>query len=746
MKIPTIAVSLGLLLTSSLASAVDPSQLLPVDEAFAIRAEAVDANTVRIHWDIADGYYMYRGRMGFDSATEGVELGEAISPPGKVKDDEFFGVVETYRDGVDVDLPLIYGLAPATVTIEARSQGCADLGVCYPPNTQTVTVDLPAADNPSAAASPLSLGAAPGLNLFGDEALPEDEAFRFEAIDGAPDQILVRFTIADGYYMYRDKFAFALSGDEQLSLAALQLPPGEPMYDEHFGDVQVFRGLLEFELKVYRQHLKQGSVELQAGYQGCKEAGICYPPMQRTVPIVLPAGGPLTKPPEMRAAAPEPIQVPVSEQDRLASALAGDNVLWTVLGFFGFGLLLTFTPCVFPMIPILSGIIAGQGKKVTTGRAFALSLVYVLAMALTYTVVGVIAGLFGHNLQAAFQNAWILAGFSAIFVALALSMFGFYELQLPASWQSRLNEWSGKQGGGTWLGAAIMGLLSALIVGPCVAPPLMGALIYIGQTGDAVLGGLALFALSMGMGVPLLLFGTSAGKWLPQAGAWMDAVKAVFGVALLAVAIWLLERILAPQLIMVLWGCLALAVAVYLRAFDGLPDGASGWRRLWKALGLILALFGAMQLLGAAAGGKDWQQPLKGIGLSSGSAASVDVRAFEYVSNNDELDEALARAASRNQPTLLDFYADWCVDCKRMDKYTFPEAVVQDALQGAVLLKIDVTENNESDQMVLRRFGLIGPPATLFFDRSAQERRAYRLVGYQQPDAFAAHVKQAFQP
>jgi thiol:disulfide interchange protein DsbD len=434
----------------------------------------------------------------------------------------------------------------------------------------------------------------------------------------------------------------------------------------------------------------------------------------------------------------------VSEQDQIAEVLKGGNLWLIVAAFFGFGLLLAFTPCVFPMIPILSGIIAGQGPDITTRKAFTLSVVYVLAMALTYTVAGVLAGLFGANLQAVFQNPWILSGFALVFVALAFSMFGFYDLQLPSSLQSKLAEMSNKQEGGTLIGVAIMGLLSALIVGPCVAPPLFGALIYISQTGDAVLGGVALFALSLGMGAPLIAIGTSAGKLLPRAGAWMDAVKAVFGVLLLAVAILLLERILPAALSMLLWGLLLICSAVYMGALTQLPAGVSGWSMLWKGLGVFLLIYGALMLVGAAAGGKDTIQPLRGLAVGGAGGGGGEHAAFKRVKTVADLDRELAAAAAAGKPVMLDFYADWCVSCKEMERYTFSDAAVIQEMGRFALLQADVTANDAADQELMQgRFGIPGPPAMLFFDSAGSELRNFRLVGFKPAAEFAEHLRRA---
>ena len=416
--------------------------------------------------------------------------------------------------------------------------------------------------------------------------------------------------------------------------------------------------------------------------------------------------------------------------------------LRAIAAFFVAGLLLAFTPCVFPMVPILSGIIVGQGERLTTMRAFWLSLIYVLAMAVTYTVAGVLAGLFGQNLQAVFQNPWILSGFVLIFILLALSMFGFYELQLPGRLQTRLAEASNQQQGGQLWGVAVMGFLSALIVGPCVAPPLMAALIVIGSSGDAMLGGAALFSLSMGMGLPLIVFGVSAGKLVPRAGAWMDAIKAVFGVGLLALAIWMLERILPGVIIMLLWGVLAIACGIYLGALERIEPGSSGWKRLWKSMGIVLLVFGILEMVGAAAGGDYWLRPLDGIRSNSSGATVEKHAAFRRIKSVEDLEQALTQTRAGGRAAMLDFYADWCVECKRMERNTFPDETVAVLLERFQLLQTDVTANDDVDQELMRSFGIIGPPAILFFDRDGAEMTAYRLVGYFDPEEFTAHLQQ----
>ena len=763
-----------LALTALGAQAIEEDELLDPAVAFAVSAEAVAADRVAVRWEVADGYYMYRERIGFESLTPGVSLGEPRMPQGKEKEDEFFGKVHIFRHAVVAEIPIDRSPGIEALVLEVGSQGCADIGVCYPPQKQQLTVPLlaaaqaPSDGQPSAGEPILGADSVGGGNsvAFGqtgdmdltaggeDELLDPELAFihSVEVIDG--DSIALRWDIATGYYLYRHKLAASIQDAEGVRVARLTTPAGEPKADEFFGAVEVYHQAVEGTIELDRSTTEPQSVTLVLEGQGCAEIGVCYPPMTREMPLELPAfvppaaaatvadgepPGPATAPAATAQPAPPVASsagpAPQSEQDELAAALETGG-WWVILVFFGLGLLLAFTPCVFPMIPILSGIIAGQGTKLTTRRAFLLSLTYVLAMALTYAVAGVLAGLFGQNLQAIFQDPWVLSIFAAVFVALAFSMFGYYELQLPSSWQTRLSELSNRQQGGDYTGVAIMGFLSALIVGPCVAPPLMGALIYIGQTGDAVLGFVALFSLSLGMGAPLILIGTSAGKLLPRAGRWMDAVKAVFGVLLLAVAIYLLERIVPPVLAMIFWGLLLIGSATYMGALEPAPANSPGWRRLWKGLGVALLIYGALMLVGVAAGGKDSWQPLRGIAPVGGGVQELS---FSPIKTVADLDQELARG----QPVMLDFYADWCVSCKEMEKYTFSDPQVIRSLDGVRLLKADVTANDAADQTLLKRFDLIGPPAILFFRSDGQEVQERRVVGFMAAEAFAAQVRAA---
>ncbi len=596
--------------------------------------------------------------------------------------------------------------------------------------------------------------AAEGTNA---EPLPPDQAFKLLDPLYDDEKLLLRWEAAPDYYLYRHKITVKIMDEKRYEIGKLQRPHGKTKEDEFFGKIEALYQQIDVSLPLRVKEPIPQNLSLEIGWQGCAEKlGVCYPPEQRfytasftptslTEGIILQAvtaedfkkiatgSKTSTTEPNTNAAPGTAFQ---SEQDQLAKRLANGNIFLTLLAFLGAGLLLALTPCVFPMIPILSSIITGQ-KNITTQRAFLLSLTYVLAMATTYTIAGVLAGLFGENLQATFQHPWILGFFSLIFVLLALSMFGFYELQLPNNLQSTLGELNNRQSGGTLLGVAIMGVLSALIVSPCVAAPLMAALIYIGQTGDAVLGGMALFALSIGMGVPLLIIGTGAGHYLPKAGSWMESVKALFGVLLLAVAIWMLGRILPGAMTLMLWAALLIFSAIYLGAMSVLAPNATGWQTFQKGAAILLLAWGLLQLVGATMGNQDPLQPLKGVW---GVTANVNKTALDFREVNSLAELQTTLATAKGKPVMLDFYADWCMSCKKMEKYTFPAPTVQSALSQFVLLKADVTNNTAEHKALLQRFGLVGPPATVFFNTAGKEQKNLRLVGFIKAAPFAEHL------
>ncbi|MBT2969077.1 MAG: thiol:disulfide interchange protein [gamma proteobacterium symbiont of Ctena orbiculata] len=755
-----------LLAISSPSQAVwNEEELLVPDQAFQISGRTDGVEKLRVEWRIADGYYMYRDKIHFDSDTIGIEIGEPTLSEAKIKNDEFFGEVAVYRNKAIAEIPIrrMQG-SQETLLLKARSQGCADLGICFPPHIQEIRLALepvPAEARTQAIMEPLLAvtDRAPDPlfdNNVEDELLDPEEAYKLSVSVEDGTHIRLYWSIADGTYLYQDNVALSIPESETVALGEISLPEAEIKQDSvkpdgTIGDIAVYHNEIDLIVPLVRSNTEADEFTLEARYQGCAEIGVCYPPITKQFTLALPAisAAQASEIPDTTVAAPaSPASEPVSELDQITNTLKGGSTLLIIGAFFLLGLGLSFTPCIFPMIPILSGIIAGHGDKITTQKAFTLSLVYVLAMAITYTVAGVLAGLFGGNLQAYFQDPWILSAFALVFVLLALSMFGFYDLQLPSSLQSRLSEASNKQQGGTLSGVAIMGFLSALIVGPCVAPPLAGALIYIGQTGDAMLGGLALFALSMGMGAPLIAIGTSAGKLLPRAGSWMDAVKAVFGVALLGVAIIMLERIIPAELAMLLWGILFIVSAIYMGALRNLEIEASGWQKLWKGLGFVFLVYGTLMLVGAASGGKDTLQPLRGIAIVGGSGATAGHQELQFkrIKSIDDLQREVAFASSQGRPVMLDFYADWCVSCKEMEKYTFSDTQVIDTLSNTHLLQADVTANDDVDQALLQgHFGLPGPPAIIFYGSDGQERRNYRLVGFMPAAEFSQHAARAIQ-
>jgi thiol:disulfide interchange protein DsbD len=536
-----IPILLWLGLTAAAQGAWSEEELLLPDQAFQISGRAGDDNRLIVEWRIADGYYMYRDKVRFETDSMGFELGSPRLPEAKIKHDEFFGDVAIYRDRLRAEIPLTRMLgAGETLLLKARSQGCADQGICFPPHEQEIRLALaPQTTQPAALDLPQQATDTPAETLFSsadDEhhLLEPDEAYILNAVVADGTHLRLNWQIAKGTYLYQDKIELSVPEGQTVTIGDYQLPEPEIKADSirpdgSIGNVAVYHDAIDLKMPLLRTTTHPLDIDLTVKYQGCAEIGVCYPPITKQFKLPLPGISEAEAGERAEAATGKPLetaaapQQPVSELDEITTTLQGGSTLVIAGVFFLLGLGLAFTPCIFPMIPILSGIIAGQGEHITTRKAFVLSLVYVLAMALTYTVAGVLAGLFGENLQVYFQNPWILSAFALLFVLLALSMFGFYDLQLPSSLQSKLTEVSNKQQGGSIAGVAVMGFLSALIVGPCVAPPLAGALIYIGQTGNALLGGLALFALSLGMGAPLIAIGTSAGKLLPRAGSWMDA-------------------------------------------------------------------------------------------------------------------------------------------------------------------------------------------------------------------------------
>ncbi len=559
------------------------------------------------------------------------------------------------------------------------------------------------------------------------ELLDPAVAFKFSARAVDAGTLELRYRIAEGYYLYRDKFKFALE-PAGVKPGTPQFPKGEIHNDEFFGKVETYRKEVRIRLPFMRE-ANADKLKLSVTSQGCADVGVCYVPQVQTAEVALAALLPLAGTPSAPGVAVAS-GVP-GDEARFVSLLASGSLWLIAAAFFGAGILLTFTPCVLPMIPILSGIIVGEGRNATRTRAFLLSGAYVLGMSVTYTAIGIGAAFSGSLLSAALQNPWVLSAFAAVFVLLALSMFGFYELQLPAGFHAKITETSSRLKGGHFGAVALMGILSAAIVSPCVAAPLAGALLYISQTRDAVLGGIALLAMSIGMGVPLILVGVFEGTFLPKSGHWMRSVKHFFGVLLLAMAIWIMAPVLPSAAQMLAWAALLVGSAMALHAIDPLPPAAGTATRLWKGVGFLALLAGAALALGALAGSRDMLRPLAGV-FAGGERGAREAH-FTRVRNLAELD---ARLEAAGKPVMLDFYADWCVSCKEMEAFTFTDGRVKAKLEGMVLLQADVTANSAEDKALLKRFRLFGPPGIIFFDRRGREIQGLRVIGYQPADQF----------
>lgn len=703
------------------AAFLKPEQAFRYDAALSDRLLTI---TLHIH----EGYYLYRSRLTFATDSPGVTFAATEYPKGSTHHDDYFGDQEIYRGDPVFRIPLtIAPDAADPIHLQVKLQGCADAGLCYPPQTFNRNLAKP---TPVIAAAtsivPTSKNTTPPQRFDRpsrhEEFLPPEQAFKIDALQTATDRLTLSIDISPGYYLYRSRFKFSLDDDPN-ALGAPQYPPGLPHQDEYFGAQEIYRGTIAIALPYHGKGI--APVRLTVTAQGCADAGLCYPPQIRHLALQSDAR---TSPGQTTG---------TSEQDRLASLIRHGH-WWAVLGaFFGFGLLLAFTPCVLPMIPILAGIIAGDGARTTPLRGLSLSLAYVTGMALTYTVAGVLCAAAGQQVQAIFQKTWILVSFAGLFVALAIAMFGGYELQMPSALQTRLAGASQQIKGGRLLSTALMGAISSLVVTACVAPPLVAALIVIGQVGDLTRGGLALAALSFGMGSPLLLVGASAGQLLPKAGPWMDTVKALFGVMFLAVAAWMMDRVLPGRWMMGLWAGVALAAALVLGRV-GLQKARRNRLRMTGAW--LAGLYSLGLATAGLTGGNDPLHPWSGTPL----AASADATPlpFQSVRSIAELDQALGDARSRGQRAMLDFYADWCVSCKEMEARTFKDAKVRaHLLAGYVLLKADVTANSPDDQALLKRFGIFGPPTTAFFAPDGTERLNARLVGFIPAEGFRAHLQ-----
>jgi thiol:disulfide interchange protein DsbD len=570
--------------------------------------------------------------------------------------------------------------------------------------------------------------------------LPPNQAFKLSVEYSQPGLMILRWQIARNYYLYRDKINISSALDSQVKLGTLVLPNGTPRQDSLHGNYQAYSGQLIVPVPLLDE--KSGQLNLEVAYQGCAEDGFCYPPITKLLKINL---SHVTPPKDLTSDLVVKPRVghkavPASEQAEIEGIFDDRSVLFIILSFLGLGLLLAFTPCVLPMIPILSGIIVGHGKHLGMRKTFLLSLAYVLGMAITYAIAGMLVAIVGSSIQTQLQRPWVIVMFSVIFVMLALSLFGLYELQMPNSWQRRITAWSNRQKGGSYFSVFIMGGISSLIVSPCVTPPLIGVLSFIANSGNVWLGGFALLSLGFGMGVPLLLVGLSAGHILPKAGAWMGAIEKIMGVTMLAFAVWILSRIIPGYVTLFLWAALLIMSAVFLGVFS---PAMNDFKRLCRGLGLVLLIYGIILMMGAALGNSDILHPLQNWKVSSPGPRKVvkeNNTTFVVLKNMDELDAILAAAAAKRKIVLLDFYADWCEYCVRMDKEVFNQQTVKNILTDMMVLRADVTKNDDFSQALLKRYNVIAPPTIIFFNRDGIEI-ADRLVGGMSAEKLIAEIR-----
>ncbi len=691
-------------------------------------------DALEIDWAVEDGAYMYRDSFGFESGDPAVNLGAPELPEGKVYTDEFLGEQVIYRNSFFVRIPYtLTGDKPASLPLTIRSRGCLDSGFCYLPQTWIETVELEVQKNAAKRLDFASFGSS-GQEDFP----PPDEVFfpDIQPVDGNTVELIIR--VIPGFYLYKDKISVTALGDRART-GKLDLPQGKSKTDEFFGEQEVYYDEVVARVAIARATPEAMDLDLEVGYQGCADGGLCYLPQTKVITVSLPAATTVTDLSSLPLS-----NVPVSEQARLAKVIANDN-LWVMIGvFFVAGLLLAFTPCVLPMVPILSGIIAGEGDDVSPARGFGLAVSYVMGMALVYTAAGVAAALAGAQLQAMFNQPWVLILFSTLFVVLSLGMFGVYDLQMPSAVQSKLAKVSGNQKSGTTVGAFVMGAISSLVVTACVAPALIAALTVMAQTGDVVRGGTALFAMSLGMGAPLLAVGAAQGQLLPKAGPWMVAIKGAFGFMFLGLAIWMLSRILPGGATMALWAALIFMAGVFMGGLTSLTPDSGVAQKLGKGAGLLAILYGLVLFFGALTGGTNPLKPMASIQFAGGmSIAKEKHLEFTRIKTVDDLDREIEKAAAAGKSVMLDFYADWCVSCIEMEEYTFITPEVQAALANTVPVQADVTKNDAEDQVLLERFGVFGPPTIIFFGSDGEQRHGYEVVGFMNAEDFSAHVRQA---
>ncbi|MEM7195802.1 MAG: protein-disulfide reductase DsbD [Pseudomonadota bacterium] len=792
---------IALLLTAlmlSLSGLVTAQELLPEEQAFSVEATKAD-NLISIRWDIADGYYMYKDRIGLE--IDGAEL-DLNLPKGKMKwDMALTGVeeqLEVFTGSIEFSVE-----TPADLTSDAKvvalGQGCNEpIGVCYPPMKRDLALELLAEDANAAEAVPLSnpintngllevtnpLGVGDSmiqpmietidqaseseddevadsvepstenelssieqlrdllsLGLVEDDFLDVDDAFKIKVASSGDNSLNVSFDIADGYYLYREKTT--ITGEGNARLAAVDLPPGVMKVDDYFGEMEVYKKDFILPIKLLRQDPDPTTFTVETVYQGCAEDGICYAPVSKSFTLELPQLVSTAAADEIDTASPAG-SAPRSVTSLLNPAET-TPIFWIMVGALVAGIGLAFTPCVLPMIPILSSVIAGQGENLTRTRGGTLAIVYVAGSAVTYAAMGAIAGATGDQLQAYFQTPLAIGILCAILIVMALSLFGLFRVQMPSAIQSALQTKTDGFGGKVPM-VFVLGLVSALIVGACVSPILISFLGLAISKADPTLGAGIMVLMALGMGIPLILFGFGAGHVIPRAGKWMDTVNHVFGVMLIGVAIYLLQAL--PDVpVLLLWGVFLIVISIYMGATSSLPAGSSGWQRLFKGTGTVMLIWGTFALIGGFFGERDILRPLPDSLFQRGSIASSEdetggLHLFTRVNNESELEQQLLLARNQGKNVMIDYYADWCVDCVRMEKTTFTDMQVVSRLQqDFVTLQVDVTDPKDQDRKALkRRFGVFGPPAVLFFDQQGIQRKDLNFYGYRKSDEFLAIV------
>ena len=697
--------------------------LLRVNEAF--KYELINSGaSVWIKWVIEDGYYLYRNKLKFK--INDTEIPQPILPEGYIHEDEFFGVQQIYRNEVSFEIPYKnQKIIGDEILIEILSQGCADRGICYPPQKWKRTIKIGGNDLNEINAA---------VNKIYENDSSSDNSFRPYLSSLDQNTIEIAFQIAPNYYLYKNKIR-VVPENPFIKMGSIELPKGIIKTDQWFGESEVYYNELFGRVSFSRSATSYKNIGFYIEYQGCLENEICLPPEMKLIDVDFSS----VENNSLSRFVPK-----ISEQSRLASLIKSSNLWMVMFTFYFAGILLSFTPCVLPMIPILSGILAGEGKTISASRGFTLAFSYVMGMALVYTAAGIASALIGIQLQAFFNAPWVIIIFTSLFVLFALAMFDVINIELPTSLQTQLSNLNSKFSYGTYAGTFFIGAISSLIVTACVAPPLIASLIVISETGDIYRGGMALFSMSIGMGTPLLIIGTSAGRILPKIGSWMVTIKHLFGYMMLGVGIYMLSRIVDGSTILGLWGTLAILVGTSLNGLSHLEKNSSFIEKLKKTAGIVLIIYGASLLLGSFSGNNNPMQPLAKLNILQNDSTHTDNHvSFKRIKSLENLNFELTAAANENKPVMLDFYADWCVSCKEMEVYTFTDESVKNALSNLILIQADVTLNDTIDQALMRELDVFGPPTIIFFNRNGIRQKGYEIVGYMKAKEFAEHVNEA---